>query len=101
MVRPVGSMTWLVPTVEMFTTDRPVSIARRRAIASCCSFSSVPRKSALFVWNMYELGAVARALPDELVVDDVEADREAGDGAAEVEHRRVRAGRVVALDRGR
>ena len=52
MVRPVGSMTWLVPTVEMFTTDRPVSIARRRAIASCCWFSSVPVKSALFVWNM-------------------------------------------------
>ena len=46
-------MTWLVPTVEMFTTERPVSIARSLAIASCCSFSSVPRKSALFVWNMY------------------------------------------------
>ena len=47
-----GSITWLVPTVEMFTTDRPVSIARMRANASCCRFSSVPRKSALFVWNM-------------------------------------------------
>ena len=49
IVRPVGSMTCDAPTVEMFTSDRPVSIARIRAISSCCRFSSVPEKSALFV----------------------------------------------------
>ena len=52
IVVPSGAITWLVPTVERFTTERPVSIARIRANASCCRFSSVPRKSALLVWNM-------------------------------------------------
>ena len=36
MVPPDGSTIWLLPTVEMFTSARPDSIARSRAIASCC-----------------------------------------------------------------
>ncbi len=50
MSRPSGPTIALVPTVEMLTTLRPVSSARIRAIASCCTLSSVRPKSALFDW---------------------------------------------------
>ena len=81
-IEPSGSMIALVPTVEMFTTMRPVSIARIRAIASCCTFSSVRPKSALFVCAKHDLRALLDHLGHQLVVDDVEADRDAGEHAA-------------------
>jgi len=50
---PSGAKAWLVPVVETLTTLRPVSIARIRAKAACCRFSSVPRKSPLLDWSRY------------------------------------------------
>ena len=71
-------MIALVPTVEMFTTLRPSSMARMRAMASCCTLSSVRPKSALLVWAKMSWAPSLHRLGHELVVDDVEADVEAG-----------------------
>lgn len=44
-------MTPLTPFVEATTTARPVSAARARVMANCCSGWSVPTKVALLVWT--------------------------------------------------
>jgi hypothetical protein len=49
MICPFGKKILDTPTVEMFTTVRPVSMARNLARAACWKVSSLLPKSALLV----------------------------------------------------
>ncbi|WKK71290.1 hypothetical protein Q0F99_17810 [Rathayibacter oskolensis] len=98
IVSPSGPMMALVPTVEMLTTLRPVSMARRRAIASCWTLFVGPAEVGVVRLREDDLRAAVDHRDGERVVRDVEADRDAGEDAVDVEDVGAGADRVVATD---